>query len=210
MTPITIGIVLLVLLVLAAALFRLDYHLKRVWLFQKRRLKAAGPDTLVLMGLEQRAKTKYKVALVDVRDLVITLQLGTSMEATLTGSLARAASLFAGKGILGERLRRQVDARLSISPEAVLEGLVNDFDCPQLAEVLDRVRMASDGGVTYTQVLKVSADAIGEDMRSEIEQSIQKAPITLTIPMVAGVFLPALVLGLIPLVVSGISQMRAN
>jgi Flp pilus assembly protein TadB len=87
---------------------------------------------------------------------------------------------------------------------------VNDFDCPQLAEVLDRVRMASDGGVTYTQVLKVSADAIGEDMRSEIEQSIQKAPITLTIPMVAGVFLPALVLGLIPLVVSGISQMRAN
>jgi hypothetical protein len=45
---------------------------------------------------------------------------------------------------------------------------------------------------------------------SEIEQSIQKAPITLTIPMVAGVFLPALVLGLIPLVVSGISQMRAN
>ena len=162
------------------------------------------------MLFRTRAKQKYKVNLADVRDLVITLQLGTSMEATLTGSLARAAILFAGRGILGERLRRQVDARLSISPEAVLEGLVNDFDCPPLAEVLDRVRMASDGGITYTQVLKVSADAIGEDMRSEIEQSIQKAPITLTIPMVAGVFLPALVLGLIPLVVSGISQMRAN
>lgn len=184
-----------------------DYQLKRIVHFQRRRLKGArAPSLLPILGETQQQKAK--VPLADVRDLIISLQLGTSMEATLTGSLDRAAEQFAERGLLGERLRRHVDARLSISPEAVLEGLVEDFDCPQLVEVLERIRMASSGGISYHRVLSVSVSAIEEDMRGEIEREIQKAPTRLTIPMVVGVFFPALMLGLLPLMLLTASKMR--
>jgi hypothetical protein len=101
-----------------------------------------------------------------------------------------------------------VEARLSISPQAVLQGLVEDFGSQQLQEVLERIDMADEGGVSYNRVLTVSADAIEEDIRSDIEQQIQRAPIRMTLPMVAGVFFPALILGLVPLLASGISQMQ--
>jgi hypothetical protein len=176
-----------------------EYGIKRIALIQQRRRKLEGaPKVLALF--EQDQKAKLKVNLVDVRDLIISLQLGTSMESTLSGALLTARAQFAERGILGERLRKHVDARLSTSPDAVLAGLVEDFDCPQLAEVLDRIRMAAGGGISYNRVLAVSASSIEEDIRSGVERQIQRAPMMLTIPMVAGVFLPALALGLIPMV----------
>ncbi|MBN1399964.1 MAG: hypothetical protein JXA74_03955 [Anaerolineae bacterium] len=192
---------------LLMALLRLDYQIRRIILFQRRRLGRHRVRS-VLPGLRRTATKKYHTSLSDVRDLVISLQLGTSLESTLTGSLARAAEQFAGRGDLGERLRRHVESRLSISPQAVLEGLADDFDIRQLDEVLERVRMAEEGGVSYNRVLTVSADAIEEDIRGQIEAEIEKAPIRMTLPMVAGVFFPALILGLIPLLASGLSQMR--
>lgn len=208
---------LIVLLVLAGGFIVLlsavggEYGLRRILHFQRRRLKKTGGVPSILSLMTESSQKKLQVPLTDVRDLVISLQLGTSMEATLSNSLSRAAEQFAGRGALGERLQRHVEARLNtMSPQAVLQGLVDDFDCPQLAEVLERIRMAEDGGVSYNQVLRVSVDAIEEDIRAEIEQEIQKAPMRLTIPMVIGVFLPALVLGLIPLVGSALSQMQGR
>jgi tight adherence protein C len=189
------------------AVLRLDYQIKRIVLFQRRRLRRRRVGS-VLPGLQRTATKKYHTSLSDVRDLVISLQLGTSLESTLTGSLARAAEQFAARGDLGERLRRHVESRLSISPQAVLEGLADDFDIQQLDEVLERVRMAEEGGVSYNRVLTVSADAIEEDIRGQIEEEIEKAPIRMTLPMVVGVFFPALILGLVPLLASGLSQMR--
>ena len=202
-------LVVLVVIVLVFALVGGDYQLKRIAHFQRRRLKGSRiPSMIPLIGEAQQPK--QTVRLTDVRDLIISLQLGTSMEATLTGSISRAAEQFADRGILGERLGRHVEAKLgSVGPQAVLEGLVQDFDCPQLAEVLERVRMAEDGGVSYNQVLAVSVAAIEEDIRSQIERDIQKAPTRLTLPMVIGVFFPALVLGLLPLLGSALTQMRA-
>lgn len=200
-------ILVVAFLVLVGALFRLDQQIKRILLFQRRRLRGRRVRS-VLPGLQRRATKKYHTSLSDVRDLVISLQLGTSLESTLTGSLARAAEQFAGRGDLGERLRRHVESRLSISPQAVLQGLADDFNIQQLDEVLERVRMAEEGGVSYNRVLTVSADAIEEDIRGQIEEEIEKAPIRLTLPMVAGVFFPALILGLVPLLASGLSQMR--
>jgi hypothetical protein len=193
-------VVLLVLIgiVVAIPLTGLDYELRRIWKFQRRRLKGqSAPATVSLFSQEKR-----QVPLTDVRDLIISLQLGTSMESTLTGSLARAAEQFARRGILGERLQRHVQARLSISPEAVLEGLVEDFDCPQLAELLHRIRMAAEGGISYNRVLAVSVNDIEEDISTQVEQRIEKAPMRLTPLMIGGVFLPALLLGLIPLFVT--------
>ncbi len=207
-TAIVIVMVLLVGIVMLS-LSGGDYELRRVLRFQKRRLRGREIKS-VLPGLLGETKAqKQKVPLNVVRDLVITLQLGTSMQATLTGSLEKAAEQFRERGPLGERLNRHVEAKLhNVGPQAVLEGLVDDFDCPQLVEVLERIRMAEDGGISYTQVLAVSVSTIEEDIRSAVEQEIQKAPTRLTIPMVAGVFFPALILGLLPIVAVGMAQMR--
>jgi len=203
-------IVLLALVLVAFLLFAMiggEHEMRRILRFQRRRLRKTGVPSVLSLLTEVRTQ-KVKVPLADVRDLVISLQLGTSMEATLSNALNKAAEQFSARGVLGERLERHVEARLNtMSPQAVLEGLVQDLDSPQLTEVLERIRMAEDGGVSYNQVLRVSVDAIEEDIRGEIEQEIQKAPTRLTIPMVVGVFLPALVLGMIPLVGSVIRQM---
>lgn len=187
----------------------MDYQLRQISRFQKQRTKGTkGPLSLAELLQQPVTTQKFKVPLSDVRDFVITLQLGTSMEATLSGSLARAADQYATRGIFGERLRKHVEARLSISPDAVLQGLVQEFDCMQLSEVLDRVRMAADGGISYNRVLGVSVAAIEEDIRRNVEQQIQRAPTLLTLPMVGGVFFPALALGLIPLVMFAAAQMK--
>ncbi len=207
MTDTLIPIVMVCGVILIIPMVGLDYHLRRIWRFQKQRVKEKfRSDAPSFMALGPGKK--LQVPLADVRDLVISLQLGTSMQSTLTGSLDRAAEQFAGRGVLGERLRRHVDARLSISPEAVLEGLAQDLDCRPLNELLERIRMASEGGITYNRVLAVSVASIEEDMRSAIEQEIRRAPTRLTLPMVIGVFFPAILLGLLPLLASAVSQMR--
>jgi hypothetical protein len=38
-----------------------------------------------------------------------------------------------------------------------------------------------------------------EEIRSDIEQEIQQLPIRLTLPMIVGVFLPAVIIGVFPL-----------
>jgi len=208
MSGILVPIVIFCAILLAIPMTGADYHLRRIVRFQRRRLSEDGETSpLPLAGLTGNRK-KLQVPLSEIRDLVISLQLGTSMESTLTGALDKAAEQFADRGVLGERLRRHVDARLSISPESVIEGLIEDLDCPQLVEVLERIRMASEGGLSYNRVLSVSVASIEEDMRGEIEQAIQRAPTRLTLPMVAGVFFPAIVLGLLPLMINAVSQMQ--
>jgi len=197
----------LALLVLALALFRVDYALKRIYLFQRRRIQGWW-SSIRLPSLGSDQKKKARVPMTDVRDFLVSLQLGTSMQSTLSGSLTRAAEQFAGRGVLGERLRKKVEARLSNSPEAVFEGLVDDIDSPHLRRVLDRVRMAASGGVSYHQVLTVSVEEIDQDIRVAIERNILKAPNQLTMPMIAGVFLPALAAGLLPIIRIVIEQMQ--
>jgi hypothetical protein len=70
--------------------------------------------------------------------------------------------------------------------------------------------MAEDGGVSYNQVLAVSAGSIEEDIRAATERAIQRAPTQLTVPMVGGVFFPALILGLLPLLGAAIGSMRVR
>ena len=203
-------LVAFVVVVLLVFLTGADYHVRRILAFQRLRKRGFHVPSLMSL-LSDTDQEKQPVPLSDVRDLVISLQLGTSLDSTLTGSIARAAGQFENRGALGERLNRHVEARLgSVGPHAVIEGLVNDFDCLQLEEVLDRLHMAEDGGVSYTQVLAVSAVSIEEDIRAAIEKEIQRAPTLLTLPMVAGVFFPAIVLGLLPLLGSALTAMRGR
>jgi hypothetical protein len=93
-----------------------------------------------------------------------------------------------------------VEAKLAASPEEVLLGLADDFDSAHLRDIVERLEMAREGGVSYERALSISVDAIEEDIRSQVEMAIQKAPTRLTIPMVVGVFGPPLLIGLVPLI----------
>ncbi len=176
------------------------YALRRVWRFQRGRLRQRKSRSEILSrGLRQEAKA-LPVDLRDIRDLAFNLQLGTSLEATLSGALAQTADQFASrKGVFGERLKRQVDAKLASSPEDVILGLAEDFDSSHLRELLERLAMAREGGVSYERALSISVDSIEEDIRSRIEMDIQEAPTKLTLPMVVGIFGPPVILGTLPL-----------
>ena len=185
-------------LVVTAPLTGLDYQLRRIVRFQRRRNRKVTVPTF----LSAAQRSKRQVPLTSIRDLVVNLQLGTAMEASLSGALVQAAEQFGDRGPLGERLQRHVEARLSMSPEAVLEGLVEDFDSTHLAELLERVRMVAEGGVSYDRVLALTADEIQEDIRGALELRIRKAPTRLSAIMMGGLFVPVLVLGMLPLAVS--------
>jgi len=189
------ALVVLALVVATAPLTKLDYHIRRILRFQRRRLTKRPDSTPAVF---QRAKPA--VSMITVRDFVVNLQLGTAMEATLSRALSQAAKQFANRGVFGQRLSRHVEARLSISPEAVLEGLVNDFQSSHLVDLLERVRMAADGGVSYNRIFTLTVDEIEEDIRSQLGQSIQKTPTRLAVVMTVGFFMPILVLLLVPLV----------
>lgn len=198
-------IIIAIVFLLLARLTGLDYEYQRIKRFQ-RRLNAKKPrertSLLNLSFLQKTTSTKRHVSLPEVRDFVITLQLGTSMAASLGGSLTKAAEQFAGRGYFGERLQRHVESRLStISPEAVLEGLASDFDNKHLAALLERVRMASQGGISYNRVFTLTATEIQEDIRGDVEQQIRRAPQRLTPFMLGGLFSPVLLLMLIPVLV---------
>jgi len=198
-------IVIVVACVLRARLRGLDYEYRRIKHYQQRlgaKKTRERTPLLNLSFLQNAATTKKHVSLPEVRDFVITLQLGTSMAASLGGSLNKAAEQFAGRGYFGERLQKHVEARLStISPEAVLEGLASDFDNKHLGALLERVRMASQGGISYNRVFTLTANEIQEDIRTDIEQQIKRAPLRLTPFMISGLFTPVLLLIIIPFVV---------
>jgi hypothetical protein len=63
---------------------------------------------------------RFQTDLTEIRDFMASLQLAASLGETLSGGLTAAAEQFAHRGVFGERLKRQVESRLSISPEAVL------------------------------------------------------------------------------------------
>jgi hypothetical protein len=138
------------------------------------------------------------------------LQLAASLGETLSGGLAAAAEQFAHRGVFGDRLKRHVESRLSISPEAVLEGLAEDFDSEELRDLLSRLEMAREGGASISETLKVSAEEAESRIRDEIKQDIQRAPVTLTVPMAVGVFLPAIALSMYPLVSRLISSLTRS
>jgi hypothetical protein len=145
-------------------------------------------------------RRRYQTRLTEIRDFIVSLQLAASLGETLSGGLIAASEQFADRGVFGERLKRQVESRLSISPEAVLEGLAEDFDSEDLRDLLSRLEMAREAGGSTSEALKVSAEDVESRIGDEIKQDIQRAPVMLTAPMAVGVFLPAIALSMYPLV----------
>jgi hypothetical protein len=176
----------------------LVYAVQRVTRFRDTRIEPSLGNLPIVRWFVRRRH--YQTQLTDLRDFMASLQLAASLGETLSGGLIAAAEQFAHRGVFGERLKRQVESRLSISPEAVLEGLAEDFDSEELRDLISRLELAREGGASVSETLEVSAEEVESKIRDEIKQDIQRAPVMLTIPMAVGVFLPAIALSMYPLV----------
>ncbi len=197
---------LIVVLILLLATSDLGYALQRMWAFRRRRsrrrLRQPRPGLLSRF----RRKPELYVDLREIRDFVISLHLGTSMEETLSGALTETAEQMQGRGDFGDRLYKHVQTRLSIAPEEVIQGLIDDFQSEHLKDLLQRLEMARDGGISYDRALSLTVSQLEEEIRGDVRRDIQRMPIELTLPMIAGVFLPAILIGLFPIVVTFLSQ----
>ncbi len=194
------GLLLLALAVLLILGDDLAYWLRRIWRFQSQRYTWVQDLQQGRLWRRLRRQEHFQVDLVTLRDFVLTLQLATSLEDTLASALRRSADYMGDRGVFGERLVTQVRSRLTISPEAVIEGLAEDFDSDELREVMERLDLARDSGLSYADALAISVEDIENTIRRKIEKDIQRAPLILTIPMVAGVFFSALLLAMYPMV----------
>ena len=206
----TLGTLLILFALLLIFGNDLAYWGRRIWRFQRHRVKRLEEWIERRLPGRFRAQEHYQTDLVTLRDFVLTLQLAMSLEDTLAGALTRAAQHLKDRGAFGERLTIQVRSRLTISPEAVIEGLAEDFDSDELRDVMDRLAMARDGGLSYADALAVSVEEIENRIRRKIEKDIQRAPLILTIPMVAGVFFSALILALYPIVAALIESLQTS
>lgn len=196
--PLLIVVAVLGLLWVTRSWTGLGYYVDRISHYQKRLSKPI--EEQADLAVLTRRKEREPVDLTEIRDLVITLQLGTSMADTLTGAMEKAAEQFANRGRFGERLHDHVEARLySLSPAAVLQGLVDDFESDHLGRLLERVNMASEGGLSYNRVFTLTSMEIQEDIVGDVRQKIERIPVRLNTLMTAGLFPPVMLLLLIPL-----------
>ncbi len=204
------GLLLVAMAILLVLGDDLAYWLRRVWRFQSERYSFLRNLKRGRLWQRFRQREHFSTDLVTLRDFVLTLQLATSLEDTLAGALTRAADYMGDRGVFGQRLITQVRSRLTISPEAVIQGLADDFDSDELREVMERLDLARDSGISYADALAVSVEDIENTIRRKIEKDIQRAPLILTIPMVAGVFFAALLLAMYPIVASLISNLSTG
>jgi len=188
-----IGVALTTILLASSA----SYTVRRLTRFHRDAFKVDLSDSLIARLF--RRKQRYHADLTEIRDFIVNLQLGVSLEETLSGALLRTADQLAERGVLGERLKRHVESRLMISPEEVLRALAEDFDSEELRDMLRRLEMAREGGASSSDALRVTAEDLDDTIRAEVEREIERAPVRLIAPMGVGVFFPALLLAVIPL-----------
>jgi len=180
----------------------LSYWVHRIWRFQRQHRRWLRKPSLSLSiplsGI--RRQRPLRVELWEIRDFLVGLQLALSLEESLAGSLNQMAEQFAGRGVFGQRLVSHVESKAAISPEEVLQGLVEDFHSEQIREAMKRLTLARDTGLTYVKAMALSVEAVEHEIKAEVGQEISRASDTLLIPLAMGVFLPALALGLYPVI----------
>jgi hypothetical protein len=174
----------------------------RVWRFQrKRRMERIERFRPRNLWRRVRRKPAYDVDLPTVRDFILTLQLSLSLAETLAGALVQAGRQFGERGTFGERLTVRVRSQLQVEPEAVIRALAVDFQSEHLTELADRLDLAHEGGLSYSEAVNATLEDIEEEIRIAVEKEIERAPVMLTIPMIIGVFFSALALLGFPLLI---------
>lgn len=200
---------LLLLVALAAVVFLVvgpGWH--RINLLQrKRRGRFMAKYSPRRMWRKARKKPAYEVDMPTVRDFILTLQLSLSLAETLAGALVQAGRQFGDRGVFGQRITTRVRSQLQVEPEAVIRALAEDFNSEHLTELADRLDLAHEGGLSYSEAVNATLDDIEDEIRIKVEKEIEQAPVMLTIPMIIGVFFSALALLGFPLLVTMFNTM---
>jgi hypothetical protein len=87
-----------------------------------------------------------------------------------------------------------VRSQLQVEPEKVVLALATDFNSPALFDLHDRLELAHEGGLSYSEAVTTSLEEVEDRIRVDVEKEIERAPVVLTIPMIVGVFFTALAL----------------
>lgn len=179
-----------------------EFIFLRWWQFnRKRRKKVYSKYRPSNLWRRVRGRPVFEVTLPTVRDFVLTLQLSLSLAETLAGALQQAAIQFGDRGVFGQRLVTRVKSQLQVEPEQVIQALATDFESEDLQNLAERLEMAHEGGLAYSEAVNTTLDDIEEKIRINVEKEIERAPVMLTIPMIIGVFFSALALLGFPLLV---------
>ena len=190
------------LAILVSILFR--HQLRRIWAFRRRRPYRAAESAARVAFFRPR---QYKVSRSDLRDFASSLLLGTSMNVTLGQALQKTAEQFEERGVFGARLNRHVEARLAESPDAVLRGLARDFRSQYLEDMVRHIEISRQAGARLTDALTLTVETIEEDIRAGVSFDIRRAANQLTVPMILGVFMPIVILGVLPLLWDFVAQL---
>jgi hypothetical protein len=194
-------LMMLVLLLIVVLMFG-GSSLHRVNLLQrKRRMAFTTRYSPRRLWRRARKKPTYEVDMPTVRDFILTLQLSLSLAETLAGALVQASRQFGDRGMFGQRLVTRVRSQLQVEPEAVIRALAEDFRSEHLTDLADRLDLAHEGGLSYSEAVNTTLDDIEDEIRIAVEKEIERAPVMLTIPMIIGVFFSALALLGFPLLV---------
>ncbi len=192
---------LLLLALILVGVFVVASAWGQIWRIQRRRRMARWqkyhPRNLTRRLRRQAAQT---VDLPTIRDFILTLQLSLSLAETLAGALQQASRQFGQRGAFGQRLQKRVRSQLQVEPEQVIRALAEDFQSKHLTDLADRLDLAHEGGLTYSEAVAASLEDVEEEIRIAVEKDIERAPVMLTIPMIIGVFFSALALLGYPLV----------
>jgi Flp pilus assembly protein TadB len=122
--------------------------------------------------------------------------------------LQQTAEQFEGRGVFGARLNRHVEARLAESPDAVLRGLAQDFNSQYLEDMVRHIEISRQAGARLSDALILTVENIEEDIRSSVSFDIRKASNQLTAPMIIGIFMPIVILAVLPLIVDFLQRLR--
>ncbi|MBK7782004.1 MAG: hypothetical protein IPJ58_14800 [Ardenticatenia bacterium] len=123
--------------------------------------------------------------------------------------MTQAAKQFGKRGAFGQRLVTRVRSQLQVEPEAVIRALAEDFQSEHLTELAERLDMAHEGGLSYSEAVNLTLDDVEEEIRINVEKEIERAPVVLTIPMIIGVFFASLALLGFPLIMTMFGQVAA-
>jgi hypothetical protein len=195
-------LVILAALVLVIVLFGGDLW-GRIWRIQRKR-RMARYERYRPRNIWRRLRRRavWEVDLPTIRDFILTLQLSLSLAETLAGALKQAARQFGERSVFGQRLTTRVRSQLQVEPEQVIRALAEDFESSHLTELADRLDLAHEGGLSYSEAVAATLDDVEEEIRVNVEKEIERAPVVLTIPMIIGVFFSALALLGFPLLVA--------
>lgn len=194
-------LIVLCAVVIVFVLFGGDFF-GRIWRLQRKRRMARYEKYRPSNMLRRfRGKGTYEVDLPMIRDFILTLQLSLSLAETLAGALKQAARQFGDRTVFGQRLQTRVRSQLQVEPERVIRALAQDFESLHLSELADRLDLAHEGGLSYSEAVTASLEDVEEEIRIMVEKDIERAPVLLTIPMIIGVFFSSLALLGFPLLV---------